>query len=171
MVAQINATSFNLSALAISDIAVDALENIYITDIYGTLLQFSFDGQKMVFGGKWNLETALFKVSVYIAADLLQIIQVVTENSIIEIDLGDKKANFVYELPMGAGKKAVDFQTNAKLLMVQTDKYYYVYERYNTDINRMLALYETGSTLLALSPRSPHIIVLAPTLSRALFSS
>lgn len=96
LAAQVNATTFQLDALAISDIAVDALENIYITDIYGTLIQFSFDGEKVVFGGKWNLETALYKVSVYIAADLLEIIQVVAENSIIEIDLGDKKAEFIY---------------------------------------------------------------------------
>lgn len=150
---------------------MDALENIYVTDAYGTLLQFSFDGTQPVFGGKWNFETGLYKVSVYIAPDLVQTIQVLSENSIIEIDLDNEKKEYNYELPVGAGKNAIDFQTNERLLIVATNEKYYIYERYRTNINEMLALYDRSATLFALSPRSPHIIILGLNSTRSLVSS
>ena len=114
---------------------MDAIENIYLTDANGNLLQFTFDGKDVTVGGKWNLAPALYKVSVYITPNLVQIIQVVTESSVIEIDLDDQKRSYTYELPEGAGKKAIDFQSNERLVVVLTDDYYYIYERYVTGLN------------------------------------
>lgn len=125
----------------------------------------------MTVGGKWNLAPALYKVSVYITPNLVQIIQVVTESSVIEIDLDDQKRSYTYELPEGAGKKAIDFQSNERLVVVLTDDYYYIYERYVTGLNEMLALYERSGTLFALSPRSPNIIIAGIAATRSLVSS
>ena len=89
LVETINITALcDLDNIDISDIAVDAVENIYLTDRRGILVQFSYDGQKAIFGGKWNFTTHLHKVSVHTTPDLVNIIQVVGDEYIIERDLG-----------------------------------------------------------------------------------
>jgi hypothetical protein len=52
--------------LSISDITVDSVENIYVVDERGILIQFSFDGENIVIKNKKNFNVGLSKVSVHV---------------------------------------------------------------------------------------------------------
>lgn len=86
----INNDTVNLKDLRISDISVDALGNIYLTDERGTLFELGFDGANVTLKGTWPFEENIYKVSVHVTSDLVYLVQVVGKTQIFEVDLGDK---------------------------------------------------------------------------------
>lgn len=106
-----------------------------MTDDRGTVIQFTFDGQKVILGKKKNFNTPLYKISVHVTENLAHIVQVVGDHYIYEINLDTDSSAYSYLLPNGVGSNIVDFQSNYDLLIAQTDKNYYIYRRHQTNLN------------------------------------
>lgn len=49
----VDAKALGVTDLDITDITLDAMENVYVADSRGTLIQFRFDGTKIIRGSKW----------------------------------------------------------------------------------------------------------------------
>lgn len=87
-VGRITAENLSRTDLSISDISVDALGYIYITDERGVVIQFRFDGESISLGQTWTFEnTKLYKTVVHTSESLVSLIHVVADDRIIEIDL------------------------------------------------------------------------------------
>lgn len=86
----IKASDLQVDNLQITDITVDALENIYVTDARGILFQFKYDGEKIYLGERKNFGTRLQKVSVHVTHELDIMIQVVGNQNIYEINSGSQ---------------------------------------------------------------------------------
>jgi hypothetical protein len=55
-------------------------------------------------------------------------------------------------------EQVVDFQTNGDLLVLQTESYYYVYRRYQTQVDTILSTFVSTNSRFIIAPRSPNLI-------------
>lgn len=83
-VGRITAQNLSQADLSISDISVDALGNIYVTDERGVVIQFTYDGNSITIGSIWKFpDTKLYKTVVYTTQNLVSYVHIVAENQII----------------------------------------------------------------------------------------
>jgi hypothetical protein len=77
-VGRITAQNLSQPDLSISDISVDALGNVYVTDERGVVIQFIFDGNAVTLGSTWTFpNTKLYKTVVYTTQSLVSLVHVV----------------------------------------------------------------------------------------------
>lgn len=84
----------------ISDISIDALGYIYITDQRGVVTQLWFNGETVTVLQNWAfLDTKLYKTSAHTTENLVTMVHILAENQIIEIDLETIPFRTSYQLP------------------------------------------------------------------------
>ena len=85
--------------MSISDITVDALGYIYVSDIRGIVFQCTFDGDKLNLLNTWNFNEKIFKISADVTNAFINILQAVGETQIFEVDFDKYSSKFTYQLP------------------------------------------------------------------------
>lgn len=85
--------------MSISDITIDPIGNIYVSDIRGIVFQFTFDGDNMNLLNTWNFNEKIFKVSADVSNSFVNILQAVGETQIFEVDFDQFSSKFTYQLP------------------------------------------------------------------------
>lgn len=98
-VGTITAKNLSLDDLSVSDITVDAIGNMYVSDIRGTVVQFSYDGINLTLGKTWKFSENIVKISADITTNFVNIIQAVGLTQVFEIDLDGYNSQFTYQIP------------------------------------------------------------------------
>ena len=92
-----------------------------------------------------------------ITTSFVNIVQAVGQTQIFEVDFDEFNSKFAYQLPENI-TKVVDFITSNDLLVVQTDSFYYVYKRYFTQVDHIIAVFSSNNSRAVLAPRSANAV-------------
>jgi len=153
------ADAFGLKTLSLTDIASDALGNIYITDVNQGVFRFVYDGEKPVVSGSYTLSKSL-QVSAIVTDDQRLIVYVATSTFVQELDwTGQTPVKLsTYEVPEKV-KNIRDLQVSTKTIMVEADDNYYFYRLGETSVSNTLFIVSNQGTVCHLNQSSPQSIV------------
>lgn len=155
---RLGAQNFNVDDLSISDITVDATGSIYVSDIRGKVFQFTYEEETFNLLNTWTFDENIYKISAHVSNSLVSIIQAVGDTQIYEIDFDQYTSKFAYQLPVD-NSTIIDLVTSHDLLILQTENFYYVYRRYFTQLDHIIAVFSSFNSRIVLTPRSINGII------------
>lgn len=155
----LNADTFGLKELSLTDITYDTLGNIYITDVNKGLFRFVFDGEKIGGLASYSLPNSL-QVYTVTTADQRLMVYVATNMLVQELEWTTATATKLttYEMPEQI-KDIRDLQVGTKTILVETDDNYYFYRLGETSVRNTLFIVDNDATVCIMDESSPQAIV------------